>query len=195
MKFEIFKFKKVTSTNDVAIDLIKEEKKQAGCVYADTQTKGRGTYGKQWISIKGNLFASIFFHLKKNYPPFNEFSIINPVIISEMIKNICKDKVVSIKWPNDVFVNKKKICGILQELITIKNKNYLIIGIGINVTSNPKVKTKYKTTNILSETQNEIKIKKIINLIVSTYEKFFVQINLYNYKNFKKKAELLAITY
>ena len=195
MKFEIFKFKKVTSTNDVAIDLIKEEKKQAGCVYADTQTKGRGTYGKQWISIKGNLFASIFFHLKKNYPPFNEFSIINPVIVSEMIKNICKDKAVSIKWPNDVFVNKKKICGILQELITIKNKNYLIIGIGINVISNPKVKTKYKTTNILSETQNEIKIKKIINLIVSTYEKFFVQINLYNYKNFKKKAELLAITY
>ena len=195
MKFKIFKFKNVTSTNDVAIDLIKEEKTQAGCVYADTQTKGRGTYGKQWISIKGNLFASIFFHVKKNYPPFNEFSIINPVIISEIIKKICKNKVVSIKWPNDVFVNKKKICGILQELITIKNKNYLIIGIGINVTSNPKVKTKYKTTNILSETQNKIKIKKIVNIITSTYEKFFAQINLYNYKNIKKKAETLALIY
>ena len=101
----------------------------------------------------------------------------------------------SIKWPNDVFVNKKKICGILQELITIKNKNYLIIGIGINVTSNPKIKTKYETTNVLHETQNEIKIKKIVNLIVSGYVRFLIHINLYSYKNFKKKAELMAINY
>ena len=84
MKFEIFKFESVTSTNDAAINLIKEEKKETGCIYADTQTKGRGTRGKEWISTQGNLFGSIFFPLKKNYPPFNEFSIINPVIISEV---------------------------------------------------------------------------------------------------------------
>ena len=83
MKFEIFKFKNVTSTNDMAINLIKEKKKENGCVYANTQTKGRGTHGRKWISDEGNLFGSIFFPLKNNYPPFNEFSIINPVIISE----------------------------------------------------------------------------------------------------------------
>ena len=58
MKFQIFKFTSVTSTNDMAINLIKEEKKEVGYVYASTQTKGRGTYGKKWISIKGNLFGS-----------------------------------------------------------------------------------------------------------------------------------------
>ena len=57
MKFEIFKFDSVTSTNDVAINLIKGEKKKSGCVYADIQTKGRGTHGRQWIYAKGNLFA------------------------------------------------------------------------------------------------------------------------------------------
>ena len=86
MKFEIFKFEIVTSTNDVAVDLIKDEKKEYGCVYADTQTKGRGTKGKEWVSEMGNLFGSIFFPLKKNYPPFNEFSIINPVIISDLFQ-------------------------------------------------------------------------------------------------------------
>jgi len=65
MKFEIFKFESVTSTNDAAINLIKEEKKEIGCIYADTQTKGRGTRGKEWISTQGNLFGSIFFPLKK----------------------------------------------------------------------------------------------------------------------------------
>ena len=135
MKFEIFKFESVTSTNDVAINLIKEEKKETGCIYAETQTKGRGSRGRKWISIQGNLFGSIFFPLKKNYPPFNEFSIINPVIISSVIEHFCEKKSISFKWPNDVFVNGKKICGILQELITLDSKKFLVIGIGLNVVS------------------------------------------------------------
>ena len=61
MRFEIFKFESVTSTNDTAINLIKEKKKEIGCVYASTQTKGRGTHGRKWVSDKGNLFGSIFF--------------------------------------------------------------------------------------------------------------------------------------
>ena len=93
MKFEIFKFENVTSTNDVAINLIKEEQKEFGCVYAGIQTKGRGTHGREWISDKGNFFGSIFFPLKNNYPPFNEFSIINPIIISGVIKHFCEKKI------------------------------------------------------------------------------------------------------
>ena len=102
------------------------EKKNSGCVYAETQTKGRGTHGKNWISNRGNLFISIFFHLKKNYPPFNEFSVINPLLASETIKRFCKNKTVSLKFPNDVFLNGKKICGILQETITFKEKSFFI---------------------------------------------------------------------
>ena len=70
--------------------MIKEKKKDTGCIYADKQTKGRGTQGKKWVSEMGNLFGSIFFPLKNNYPPFNEFSMINPVIISEVIKKFCE---------------------------------------------------------------------------------------------------------
>ena len=56
MKFEIFKFDSVTSTNDVAIDLIKGEKKRSGCVYADIQTKGRGTHGRKWIYARRKIY-------------------------------------------------------------------------------------------------------------------------------------------
>ena len=192
MKFEIFKFESVTSTNDVAINLIKEEKKEIGCIYADTQTKGRGSRGKEWISVHGNLFGSIFFPLKKNYPPFNEFSIINPVIISSVIEHFCEKKDISFKWPNDVFVNGKKICGILQELITLNSKKFLIIGIGVNVISNPNINNKYQATNILLETKKKASVKKIINLIISSYEKFFFNLSSYNYKDFKKKAEMMV---
>ena len=192
MKIETFKFKSVTSTNDVAINLIKEKKKKIGCIYADIQTRGRGTRGRKWVSAHGNLFGSIFFPLKKNYPPFNEFSIINPVIISSVIEHFCEKKKISFKWPNDVFVNGKKICGILQELITLNSKKFLIIGIGVNVISNPNINNKYQATNILLETRKKPSIKKIINLIILSYEKFFFNLNSYNYKDFKKKAEMMV---
>tara|TARA_B100000029_G_scaffold262422_2_gene258614 strand:- start:76 stop:660 length:585 start_codon:yes stop_codon:yes gene_type:complete len=193
MKFENFSFKKVSSTNNVAINLIKKKKKIAGYVYADKQTKGKGTYGKKWISTKGNLFISIFFNLKKNYPSFDEFSIINPVIISNVIRKFCKKKNISIKWPNDIFVKRKKICGILQELITHNNKKFLIIGIGINLVTNPIIKNKYQATNILAETKKKIDIKKMINLIIFNYKEFFLNLSNYKYNNFKKKAETMAI--
>ena len=151
--------------------LIKRKKKESGCVYADMQTKGRGTHGKEWVSVKGNLFGSIFFPLKNNYPPFNEFSIINPIIISDVIKHFCEKKNISFKFPNDVFVNGKKICGILQELITLNSSKFLIIGIGINIISNPCINNKYQATNILLETQKKPALNEIINLIVSEPDK------------------------
>ena len=193
MKFEIFKFKSVTSTNDVAINLIKKEQKKVGCIYADKQTKGRGTHGRVWISGKGNLFGSIFFPLQDNYPPFNEFSIINPIIISDVIKHFCDKKNVNLKFPNDVFVNRKKICGVLQETIISENRKFLIIGIGVNIVSNPDVNNKYQATNILLETKKKPKIKEIIDLIILSYKKFFIDLNLYNYANYKKKAESMVL--
>ena len=191
MKFKIFKFKTVTSTNDVAINLIKK-KNRMGCVYAERQIKGRGTHGKRWISEQGNLFGSIFFPLKKNYPPFNEFTIINPIIISSVIEHFCEKKKISFKWPNDVFVNGKKICGILQELVTLESNKYLIVGIGVNVVSHPNIIAKYKATNILVETKKKPQIKKIIKMIINSYEKFFYNLNLYDYKKFKERAESMA---
>ena len=193
MKFEIFKFENVTSTNDIAINLIKNEQKETGCVYADTQTKGRGTHGREWISGKGNLFGSIFFPLRNKYPPFNEFSTINPLIISDVLRHFCKKENINLKFPNDIFVNEKKICGILQELIVSNSRKFLIIGIGVNIVSNPDINNKYQATNILLETQKKPKINEIIEMIVSSYEKFFINLNSYNYEDFKKKAALMVL--
>ena len=193
MKFEIFKFENVTSTNDVAIHLIKKGEKEIGCVYAGAQTKGRGTRGKKWVSTKGNFFGSIFFPLKNNFPPFNEFSTINSLLISDVIKHFCNRKKINLKFPNDILVNGKKICGILQEIIVSNSKKFLIIGVGINIISSPDINEKYKTTNILFETRKKPKIKEIIDLIISSYEEFFVNLDSYNYEQFKKKAELMAV--
>ena len=184
MKFEKLKFGKVTSTNDIAIILIKKNKKKSGYIFADEQTKGRGTQGKKWISNKGNLFSSIFFPLNKNYPTFAEFSIINPLIISNVISFFCDKKDISIKWPNDVFVNKKKICGILQETLKKTNTTYFIVGIGINLIKSPHIEN-YPTTSILELTKTKVYKKKIISELVNIYEEFIDKVSKLNLKKVK----------
>ena len=192
MKFKVYKYKSLTSTNDEAISCIKDKKINFGFIFAQIQTKGRGTKGNKWISLKGNLFGSIFFPLKENYPTFHEFTFITPIIIYDVIKSFCINSSLSLKWPNDILMNKKKICGILQEVITKNNLNYLIIGTGINLIKNPKI-SDTETTNIYKETNVNIKKEIIIKKIIHSYESFFEKINKYKFDNYKKKANTLSI--
>ena len=191
MRFKIYNYKVIKSTNDIAMKLIKKNK-NSGCVLAKNQTKGRGTRGKKWISKEGNLFTSIFFHLKKKYPPFNEFSIVNSLIVSNVIKNYCKKSSVTLKFPNDILVNKKKICGILQEIITFRKKNFLIIGIGLNILSNPKLNDEYKATNIFNESKKKPTNIEAVEKIVISYENFFKDLKNYSFKEFKKSSNSIA---
>ena len=193
MKFKIIKHDKVSSTNDVAIELIKKKKFSFGCVNARIQEKGRGTSGNKWISLEGNLFCTIFFPLKNKFPKFNEFSIINPVIISDVIKKFCVSKKINLKFPNDIFVNGKKMCGILQEVISQDQENFLIIGIGINIVDSPEIKENYKATNILTETGKKPNIRHIISQIIISYEDFFQNIQNYDYFYFKEKANSMSL--
>ena len=75
MKIKIKKFKKVKSTNDIALKLIKQRVSEPTLILTDKQTHGRGRIGKKWISKKGNLFLSIFFDMSKKKIDFKRFSI------------------------------------------------------------------------------------------------------------------------
>ena len=66
MKLDLIRFKRVKSTNDEAIKIIRSKKNKQGIVISDLQTRGKGTMGKKWISQKGNFFVSIFFELKQS---------------------------------------------------------------------------------------------------------------------------------
>ena len=188
MKLKVFPYREVDSTNNIAIDLIKKKKYENGCVYALYQKKGRGRHGKKWISKKGNLFSSIFFRLKKNYPTIEEFNLINTIINIEIINKYCEKKNTFFKPPNDIYVNNKKICGILQEVIILEKKKYLIVGIGVNLVSSPK-KLNYKTTNIYEQINKRLSIDEFILEIVKKYEKFINNIYNFNFYKFEAKSK------
>ena len=116
MKLKYVKFKNVKSTNDEAIKLIRSDKHLLGLVSADMQVKGRGTMGRKWISYKGNIFISIFFKVNFIKIKIENYLIINAKIIQRILHEYTK-KIIKIKKPNDLLIDGKKICGILQEVI------------------------------------------------------------------------------
>ncbi|MDB3995542.1 biotin--[acetyl-CoA-carboxylase] ligase, partial [Candidatus Pelagibacter sp.] len=112
MKFKQFKFKKVKSTNNTAIRIIKNSNFKYGMVISDTQTMGRGQYGKKWISHKGNLFVSFFYELKNINLSISRLTKFNCLLVKKLLTNYYKKKII-IKNPNDLLIQKKKISGIL----------------------------------------------------------------------------------
>ena len=170
MKFKKFKFKKVKSTNNTAIRIIKNSNYKYGMVISDAQTMGRGQYGKKWISHKGNLFISFFYELENiNTTPISRLTKINCLLIKELLKNYYK-KNITFKKPNDLLIKKKKICGILQETISIFDKRFLIIGIGINIKKSPKIKN-YPTTSLYELINKTINKREIENKLKLIFEK------------------------
>ena len=146
MIIKSFNYKFVNSTNDIAINLIKQKNIKAGFVLAEKQKKGRGQRGKKWISYKGNLFVSIFFSLEKINLTLKQLTKTNTKLIIKLISQYYKKKI-KLKLPNDILINKKKICGILQETIQKNDNKYLVVGIGLNLIKSPKIK-EYPTTNL-----------------------------------------------
>ena len=167
MSFKKFFYKKVSSTNDLAIKKINRGTIK-GIIIADYQKKGRGQQGKKWLSFKGNIFMTIFFNIKKNMN-IKKITILNCKIIKKVLFQFIK-KTIIIKPPNDLFINKKKVCGILQEIKFKNESKFLIIGIGINLIKNPKIKN-YPTTNILKETGIKVKKYDLIKNIEKSYIK------------------------
>ena len=169
MKFKIFRFKKVNSTNNTAIRIIKNTNLKYGMIISKTQTKGRGQYGKKWVSYKGNLFVSFFFTFENLKVSLKKISKINCQLVKKLLSIYYQKKII-FKEPNDLLINKKKICGILQETLIKFNKKYLVVGIGINLIKNPNLKN-YPTTSLYKLTNkkvlnNEIekKLRKIFEL-------------------------------
>jgi len=166
MKFKKFNFKKVKSTNDTAIRIIKNTNFKFGMVISDTQLSGKGQYGNKWISYKGNLFVSFFHELKNINTSLSTLTKINCLIVKKCISQYYKKKI-HFKKPNDLLIQKKKICGILQEKVNKFNNTYLIVGIGVNLIKSPFIRN-YPTTHLrelinkdISKKKFELKLKKI----------------------------------
>ena len=185
MKIKIKNYKKVKSTNDVAMKLIKRNILEPTLITTEKQTNGRGRIGKKWISLKGNLFITLFFEFDNKKINFKQFAVLNAFLLKKVISNIISKKI-KIKWPNDLLFNKLKFCGILQEVIKFDNFDYLIVGIGLNTNVVPQNKS-FKSTCLKNILNKKIDNQKILKKIVIAYEKFLGEKNKLSFSDLKMK--------
>jgi BirA family biotin operon repressor/biotin-[acetyl-CoA-carboxylase] ligase len=184
MKLKKFNFKTVNSTNDVAIRIIKNSNNKSGIVIAEKQIKGRGQYSKKWISYSGNLFVSIFFTIDKINLSLEQMTRINCLLVKKLLSFYYKGKI-TIKKPNDLLINNKKISGILQEKFTNSKKNFIIIGIGINLIKSPNI-VGYPTTNFFELTNIKLDKKNVILRLQRIFENFIPKLVKFNLININK---------
>ncbi len=187
MKLKKFNFKIINSTNDLAIKIIKNTNSKSGIIIAEKQKKGRGQYGKKWISFKGNLFVSIFFQLNNVQLSLRDLTKVNCFLVKKLLLNFYKGKI-TIKNPNDLLINNMKISGILQETLSKSDKTFIVIGIGINLIRNPKIKN-YFTTNLFDLTGVKITPKNAISKLKKIYESFIPKLPKFNIKNLDRNLK------
>ena len=169
MKIQIIKYNSVDSTNNVAIRRIKTGKIKPTLIIANSQKKGRGQYGRQWVSYKGNIFMSIYFNLEGNLG-IKSLSKKFYTILKKSLEKFVDEKI-KIKLPNDLLIKGYKVCGILQETIEYNNNKYFIIGIGINLIKSPKI-AKKQVSFLQKYNNNKIKKTDIYKNIKKNFERF-----------------------
>ncbi len=174
---KVYFFDEISSTNEYAKSLANSNEEEGAIVIADCQTNGKGRLDKKWESNKGEgLFMSILLRPNVHINNIVQITLLSGICICNGIKK-ATGLDASIKWPNDIVVNGKKVCGILTELSAqIENVSYVILGIGINVNNkNFNDELKDKATSIFLETNKEIERAKLLSYILNELEEKYLK--------------------
>lgn len=138
----------IDSTNQYMLERIPSLKSGDTCL-AEYQSAGRGRRGRQWISPFGcNLYLSMYWKLDQGPAAAVGLSLVVGIVIAETLNKISQEKV-KVKWPNDLYMNDKKLAGILVELTgKTGDAAHIIIGVGINLGMN---KNNIESSNTITQ--------------------------------------------
>jgi BirA family biotin operon repressor/biotin-[acetyl-CoA-carboxylase] ligase len=171
---EVTCYPSLPSTNDVARRKARQGAKEGTVIVAEEQTAGRGRIKRRWLSPRGSIALSIILYPPLAYLP--SLIMVASLAVARSIEQVTNLKA-QIKWPNDVLLNDKKICGILVESDVRGNKvDYAVIGIGINVNLKlsdfPRIAP--LATSLSREMGSDVPRLKIIRGLLAEAEKLYL---------------------
>ena len=173
----IYAYKEVNSTNTVAKFLSMNNIENGSVIISEKQSNAKGRSGKFWESPLGGIWLSIVLNPQVEHSKLPFITLATGVAVANALEKIGIDNV-EIKWPNDIYINDKKVCGILTEAIaqfnTIEN---VIIGVGIDANFDyeefPEV-LKEDSTTLKEELGEEVDINYLIKIFLEEFEKIGV---------------------
>ena len=159
--YKLISFNKIPSTQTYALNMVAMgDARDHTVIMAEAQSDGRGRYHRTWVSHHGNLYASFIFSAEERDP---RLAYVVAVAVTETLISFGINP--KIKWPNDILIDDKKVCGILIEYAG----RFVIIGIGINIKSNPTVPG-YKTTKL--DNYARVEKSELLNKLMKNLDKW-----------------------
>jgi len=169
-------FRILTSTNDIAKELAVRGINEGTVVVAETQTTGKGRFKREWTSPEAGLWFSII--LKPNVPlkQAPKLTLLASVAVAKTINRLYGLRS-EIKWPNDVLIDRKKVCGILTEgQIVGETLGFAILGIGINANFNIgafPTRLKEAATTLREELGRKIERETLLCEVLAEIESYY----------------------
>jgi BirA family biotin operon repressor/biotin-[acetyl-CoA-carboxylase] ligase len=195
----------VNSTNTYAWKLAQDGAKEVTIVRAKAQTAGKGRLDRKWSSPKDKgIYISFIFRPPNDLKEISDFPVVLALAVAKMLPDNLN---ISIKWPNDVLLNNKKIAGILVESKGSGSKSdFIVAGIGVNINSQ-KEEIPAHATSLYLETAKKQDIdrlsKKLVKETLTLYKQFktghlkeiLIQVAEYQtvskrFKHIRKDAEI-----
>ena len=169
--------REVGSTNDLAKELAGYGAVEGTVVVAETQTAGRGRLDRGWVSPKGGLWFSVV--LRPELKPAEAVGLVfvAGLAVAEVLRKLYGLKVET-KWPNDVLVKGRKVCGILTEMNTTGEKvNYVIVGVGVNANFDVKKAfpedLKTVATSLENELGRKVRLEELFRALLEKLENIY----------------------
>jgi BirA family transcriptional regulator, biotin operon repressor / biotin---[acetyl-CoA-carboxylase] ligase len=172
---DIICFREASSTNEEA-KKIAPSSEDGTVVLAETQTSGRGRLERMWHSPTGGIWMSLIF---KPDIPLSQVSGINMAVdvgLARAIESLGLK--VGIKWPNDILIGEKKVCGILTEISAeIDRLNYAVVGIGLNANVDLELfLPEWNATSLSAELGQKVSRSDLIGTMLEEIEKAYCSV-------------------
>ena len=184
-------YSKTDSTNDKAFALGIAGAPEGTVVIADRQSRGKGRLQRSWHSPPGvNIYTSLILRPRIASSEAARIPIMAGIAVAEVLDKYYPSKI-KLKWPNDVLLNKKKVCGILsQAKIAGKEIDFIVLGIGINVNikhNELPLEICDSATSLIMETGREISRQELIISLYENLEKWYKQLLQKGFIRIKQK--------
>ena len=155
--FRLIAYPTIGSTNDELKRLAREGAGEGLVITAERQTAGRGRRGRAWMSPPGNLYASVLVRPQCRAATAAQLGFVAALGVADAIAALAPAIMPRCKWPNDVLINGKKVCGILleTEMAGGDRPDFVIIGLGVNIATSPR-DTPYAATSLAEEAASGI---------------------------------------
>jgi len=167
----IHHFREISSTMDAARQLAKRAAREGTIVIAEVQTRGRGRLSREWLSPEGGIYFTIILRPRVSPAYAPRINLMAAVAVAVTIRRLFGARP-KLKWPNDVLIEGKKVCGILAEMDAETDVvNFVNVGIGINA-NNPVGRFGKIATSLKHILGKEISRKELLGALVVEIERW-----------------------